>query len=367
MVWSVLRSFTLSRAIIILAAVTGYFLLSPVYEGAFPFAPETEPGFLAIWYHWDAGWYLTIAQEGYSWVAHGESSVAFFPLFPLIVRAAGWLAGDRYLAVGLLLSAAFQLGAMFYLYLLVREEFDEAVAGRAVWFAAIFPMAFFFSSLYTESLFLLTSVASFYYARRQRWALAGAWGLLAALTRAAGVLLFLPLLYEYMSRRSFSFGKVRPGVLWLGLIPAGLLLYMAYLGFQFGQPFAFAEAQQSGWGHRFTPVIGSITHDVSLLIWHPEYWITYDLAAVALLAGLTVAAFRLLPRSYGIYMLLSLLLPLISGTSKSVSRYMLVVFPVYILMGLFSRNRALFWAMTALSLALLGVATAVFASGRWIA
>lgn len=367
MVWSVLRSFTLSRAIIILAAVTGYLLLPPVYEGVYADTPGGEPWYLAIWHHWDAGWYLSIAREGYSWVADGQSSVAFFPLFPLLLKAFGWLAGGRYMLAGLLLTAAFQLAALFYLFLLVRDEFDETVAGRAVWFAAIFPTAVFFNSVYTESLFLLTSIASFYHARRQQWALAGAWGLLASLTRVTGLLLLLPLLYEYMSRRSFSLKKVRPGVLWLGLIPAGLLIYMAYLHYRFGLPFAFAETQKAGWGHELTPVLGSFTHDLPFLQEQSEPWVIYDFAATALLVAATLAAFRRLPGSFGLYMLLSLLLPLAGGTTKSVSRYALVIFPVFILMALYTRNRALFWALTGVSLALLGAASAAFATGRWVA
>lgn len=367
MVWSVLRSFVLSRAIIILSAVLGYLLLPPVRDGVFATAVDSEPWYLALWYHWDAHWYLEIARDGYEWVAGDQSSVAFFPLFPLLLSAAGWLAGGEYLTAGLLLTALFQLGGMFFLYLLVRDEFDETVAGRAVWFLAIFPTAVFFSSLYTEALFLLTSVASFYHARRQQWALAGLWGILASLTRVTGLLLLVPILYEYFARRSFSLKKVRPDVLWLSLIPAGLLGYIAYLDYRFDLPLAFAETQKSGWGHHFTLVVGSFTHDITYLTRHFESWTIYDFTATALLAALTIAAFKLLPRSYGLYMLVSLLLPLIGGTMKSVSRYMLVIFPVFMMMALFTRNRRAFLALTAISLVLLGVASAAFASGRWVA
>ncbi len=368
MIWSVLRSFLASRAAVLFFAAAGLFLLPRVQQGFEQPLPDSTPEFVSAWYQWDAHWYMSISTDGYQWVDGDQSNVAFFPLYPLAVKAAGGMLGGRYLEAGLVLSAAFLLAGMFFFHRLVRLDYDEATANRAVWFLAIFPTAVFFSSFYTESLFLLTSVASFYYARRGRWAAAGAWGCLAALTRVTGVFIFLPLAYEYFSRRSFSLRRVRPSVLWISLVPVGLAAYMAYLYMTFGLPLAFAETQVSGWGHRLTPLAGSISNDLGILVTGSEPWVIYELAAAALLlAAIVVGTRKKLPGSYIFYMIINLLFPLAGGTTKSMSRYLLVVFPLFIVMALVTERRAARWLVTAVSMALLGVSTAAFVTGRWVA
>lgn len=367
MIWSVLKSFACSRVLVALFAALGFFLLPSVREGFFVPPWGDGPWFLSMWYQWDANWYMSITVDGYGWVAADQSNVAFFPLYPLALRGAGWLLGGHYLVAGLLLSSLFLIGGMLWLYRLVEDDFGEDIARSAVWLLAIFPTSVFFTSLYTESLFLMTSVAAFYYARRERWAMAGAFGFLASLTRVTGLLLIIPLLYEYLSRRSFSIRRVRPACLWLALVPAGLVCYMVYLYFVMGKPLAFAETQTVGWGHEFTPVVGSFTHDIPFLLDQSEVWVIYELAATAMLAAFTVLGFRMLPRSYGLYMLVSLLFPLLGGTTKSMSRYLLVIFPVFVMLSLLSRRKLARRTIVAASVALLCLSTMAFASGRWVA
>ena len=365
---SVGRSFTVSRALVFLSAALGFFLIPAFREGASVPLSEHAPWFLSMWYQWDANWYMSIAQHGYQWVSGDQSNVAFFPLYPWAAKAVGLLLGRRYLLSGLLLSAGFLAAGLAFLYRLVRMDFGQDVARRTVWLVSIFPTAFFFSSFYTESLFLLTSVACFYYGRRGRWAAAGAFGLLASLTRIAGLLLIVPLAYEYLSKRSFSpLKSLRPALLWLTLVPGGLAVYMGYLYFGFGRPFAFAESQSAGWGHAMTPLLSSFTGDFHHLFAQSEWWVIWDVAATLLMAVCAVLAFRKLPASYALYTLASLLFPLAGGTMKSMSRYALVVFPVFVLLAMLAGRRRLYWVMSALSLGLLAVSTAVFASGRWIA
>jgi len=328
---------------------------------------ENAPWYLSIWYQWDANWYMSIVTDGYQWVSGDQSNVAFFPLYPMAVRGAGWLLGGRYLTAGLLLSLAFLFGGMIFFYRLVRDDYGDEIAKRSVWLLGIFPTSIFFSTFYTESLFLMTSVAAFYYARRGRWAMAGMWGLLASMTRVTGVLLLLPLGWEYLSQKNYSLRKLKPSLVWLALVPGGLLLYIAYLYYAFGRPLAFAETQAIGWGHELTPIWGSITGDISFLMNQSEPWVIYELAATALLAVLTLIAVRKLPGSYTIYMIMSLFLPLMGGTTKSVSRYLLVVFPMFILLGMFTKRRPVFIILSAVSILLLAVATMAFVTGRWVA
>ncbi len=99
----------------------------------------------------------------------------FFPLLPLIMRAAGWLIGDLMVA-GVLVTNLALLLASLLLYRLVDEEWGGPTAGRAVWYFLIFPTAFFGSAIYSESLFLLGAIGALYFARRGYWETAGLTG-----------------------------------------------------------------------------------------------------------------------------------------------------------------------------------------------
>jgi Gpi18-like mannosyltransferase len=364
---AVFRSFTVSRVLVFFFAALGYFLLTSIHEGVSAPLTEGAPWYLSIWYQWDANWYMSIVVDGYQWVSGDQANVAFFPLYPLAVKGAGWLLGGRYLMAGLLSSSAFLFGGLVFFYRLVRDDYGDDVARRAVWMLAIFPTSVFFTTLYTESLFLMASIAAFYYARRGRWAMAGIWGMMASLTRVTGLMLLLPLAWEYFSQKKFTLGMLRPAVLWLALVPGGIVLYMSYLYINFDRPLAFAETQASGWGHELTPIWGSFTHDISFLVNQSELWVIYELAATVLLATLTVIAVRKLPGSYTIYMIMSLLLPLVGGTTKSMSRYLLVVFPLFILLAQFTKKRPVYIVLSALSILLLAVSTMAFVTGRWVA
>ena len=147
---------------------------------------------------WDSVWYLTIAHSGY---AHIRERMAFFPLYPALIHVLGWIVRSRLLAGVLISLVAFAI-ALYLLQQLVRLDFGEEVAPTTVLLIAFCPMAFFFSAVYTESLFLALSVGSIYAARRERWALCGVLGLLAALSRNGGIALILPtaVIYLYGAR-----------------------------------------------------------------------------------------------------------------------------------------------------------------------
>ena len=119
-----------------------------------------------VWTRWDGQWYLKVATEGYH---KDDGSAAFFPLYPWLVSAVGWLAAERYIWAGILISSVFFLAALILLHRLVRLDFHPADAGRTIFYLAAFPMAFFFWAVYSESLFLFLAVGALLAARTQRW------------------------------------------------------------------------------------------------------------------------------------------------------------------------------------------------------
>jgi len=212
------------------------------------FIPATFEGrhpnaFLDSLIHWDAGWFLKIAEEGYDFY-----SAPFFPMLPLFIRIFAVLTGNKVVA-GLLVTNAALFLASYLLFCLAKEDYGEEVAGLAVFSMLFFPTAIFFSSIYSESLFLAFALACFWLGRRKRWLAASLCGACAALTRNVGVTLFLPLLYMQLRENNFQFCLKR--ALPLFFVPASLLIFMAVLWVKTGDPLAFSHSLKSDyWGNR---------------------------------------------------------------------------------------------------------------------
>ncbi len=232
---------------------------------------------------WDSVWYLVIAHYGYrpDLGAYTSSRTAFFPLYPLGLHALSDLGLPAVLA-GVLFSLLAFAAALYGIHRLTTLELtrlarsslaEDRVADAArlaVMLTAFAPMAFFFSAVYSESLYLALSVGLFWCARNGRWALVGMLGALACATRSTGVVLVLPalMLYLYGPREDrppdlkMLMGRLRPcyrlrrDVLWLALLPAGLAAYMGYLALSGGDALAPFHAQDV-WGRHFAgPYVG---------------------------------------------------------------------------------------------------------------
>jgi len=280
----------------------------------------------------DAVWYLRLADEGWSTDA---ASAAFFPLYPLTVRAVAWVfpdswPGDELLAALFVSNLAF-LGALLALFALTAEAFGDRVARRAIVVAAIFPTAFFFLAPYTESLFLLLSILAFREARHDRWGRVAVFGALAALTRSVGILLIPALLLE-----AIWAGRSRGGGRALGArlagaaaIALGPVAWFAWWGVAHGNWLAPLEAQRD-WGREVQPPWVSLGHAVEFAWTYQSYWLL-DLVIVSLAIGGLALALPALRPSEAVYGALSLLLPLFDPFADrpllSVPRFAVVVFP----------------------------------------
>ncbi len=188
-------SFWLSRVLVVttgMAAMIGFGISSSISSSYTAGVPIPGGYFvqllLASSARWDASWYLQIANSGYG---GNLARTAFFPLYPLLIHVVAWVVRSPVIAGALISLAAFAV-ALALLYRLVRLDHSPRIAQVTVMLLAFFPMALFFSAVYTESLFLALSLATIYAARRGRWVWAGVFGMLAAVTRDGGVLLFVP-------------------------------------------------------------------------------------------------------------------------------------------------------------------------------
>jgi hypothetical protein len=334
---------------------------------------------LAVWGRWDAEHYIKIATDGYS-----GTEMAFFPLYPLLIRAIGTLTGNHLIA-GLLISNVASFFGLLFFYKLVEHQFDRAVAHRATFYISIFPTAVFFSAVYSESLFFCLTVSSFYYIRERKWISAGVLGYFASLTRVEGVLLAVPFLIEWLTavfgsgptplqalRTTLRWpvsGVLRP-LAGLLLVPLGLLTYSAYLWVLRGDPLYFSHVQ-THWGRHLALPWESVSHSFKIMAQaHASQTIANSVLEVsftALMLGVLIAgAWRLRP-SYSVYMALSILIPMSTSSLMSMPRFALVLFPMFVMFALWGARPSVNNAIVAFSLPILGLYTVLFADWYWVA
>lgn len=294
---------------------------------------------------WDTASYQQIAANGYSYTPDQPSTIAFFPMYALLMRWANDLIpGPGDVKAGVIVNFfALTIGAI-YVFLLVRRDFGETIAWRTLGFLLLFPSAFFFSAAYSEAIFLVGVAGSLYHARRGQWARAGLFAAFGSATKLAGVLLIVPLVVEALSQRVWT--RPRPySLAGIALAPLGAIAYFAWLHVEYGSYRTFFNAQQNWVRESFSPVflmgIQRLTGDTSdaVLFYPPTItpisgvWILIDTTLVALfLAAGVYLWIRVLP-SYGALVIAPSLLFGLSGNPQSLSRYLLVLFPVYILLA----------------------------------
>ena len=183
---------------------------------------------------------MKIAANGY---AGNDGSVAFFPLYPLMVRWVGIVFDNNLVIAGILVSLACYFAAVYFLYRLVAARYGGKVAYRTCLYLSIFPTAFYWQAVYSESMFLMLSAACILWSTEARWKLAGLAGLAAALTRSAGFLLIVPMALSYYEQRDWKLRRTDSSAASLLMIPEGLMVWMAYLSLGFGKPLLFAQVQ----------------------------------------------------------------------------------------------------------------------------
>lgn len=288
---------------------------------------------LSLWQRWDALWYQQIAQHGYQ---AGNGTTSFYPLFPLLSRLTGFLFGDQVVLGQLVTASAAFAASLPLLYRLAHLDMKRIPAVTTIILMLSFPVAFFFLVPYTESLYLALSVAAFWFARTDRPWVAGLAGFAAALTRAQGAFLTLPLCFLYLQRR----GETGKGSLWgvlSGTLPGlGAIAVILYFRRVVGE-WETGLAGQARWGYTVVSPWQSIAAS-----WH--YVTTYgdpvellNLVTLLLFTILAVWVTLKLPLAYALYVwpYLAVLFcrEMYVSPLMSVSRYLLVLFPCFLVVA----------------------------------
>jgi hypothetical protein len=315
----------------------------------------------------DAAHYLDLARDGYLQAPFDitndrSQKFAFFPLHPLLLWILGHVTNDVVLWGAALCNLFFFVALVLLHKLTLAFGYDESVARRTIFYLAAFPVSYFFAAPFTESLFVLLTVASFYAAKRGHWWAAGVIGLFASATRLTGVLLLPSLLVlSWQMYRSLQVRKI----LGLLLIPFGLFAYMFYSWWLSGDALAFKHASEA-WNRK--PSIFFLSTLIKYLI-HPhqiaEAWNMHLLnAASALLCFVCIYILaRQREWALALYTLLSIILPLSSGVMQSFERYTMGFFPVFIALGIAAKSEHLDQSIRFVFVFLLGIMTVLFAAG----
>jgi Gpi18-like mannosyltransferase len=339
------------------------------FPGVFTEAFRHLP-FLDVWLRWDARWYERIATQGYEFLGPEQSSVAFFPLYPLLLRAVS-TTGLPALLAGILLTLACGLGAVVLFHRWARTQQPEPTARLATWVLVLWPFAWYlYGAVYSDALFLLLGVGAFLCLEQGRPGWATLLGALATATRPLAPALVLGLLVRQLERRLRAGERPRPVDFLPLLSGAGLGAYMLYLWARFGSPTAFVEAQ-AGWGQ--TP---GLHNWLKIDFFTQGLWRTsfgrYALPSVILallFLALCVPMRRRLGWGYTVYSALAMGIPLLSSRLfVGLGRYALAAFPCFLMLAcvLETRPRAR-RAWFVASALLLGFLLARFSVGRYVA
>jgi hypothetical protein len=302
---------------------------------------------------WDGRWYRIVAVHGYLLEPGRQSDPAFFPLYPLLLRAAHAF-GVGYLTAGLVISNVAFLAALAAFEELTRKLHGAQFARRATIYVAVFPVGFVFSMMYPESLVLSAIAFTALAAMRGHWlttAIVAAAGTLARPEMLFVTLPLLPLaLRERGTKRGLALGALLAPVAALGS-------FALYLGLRLGDPLAWTHAERA-WGRRFTPIglVTAIEHLPRAVT--ANAWVLRDVVFFLLYLALLYAALRFgVPRLWVLAGGIVVVLPTFSGSFNAIARFGLLAPAVFWGLAALGASRRADRAIRCLSVVLLIAAT----------
>lgn len=367
--WTLTRALPVGLLSITLATLGS--ILFPPSNWMPPDVPHLA--FIDALVRWDAGWYGEIAQNGY-WLKPGEQSpIAFFPLYPLLIRAVSWLGLNRWVAATIVSFCA----AMAGLYLFARwaKQLSPTTWRTAFWLLALYPFAeYLYGVVYSDALFLVLAVGAFFALERDRPLLATIIGALACACRPVAPAVVIGLLARSLEKRWVRGDGFRPTDFLPALAGLGLLAWMLYLQVRFGDPLAFAHVQGvPGWDQPpgwhswlklewFKTMFPSVPLEIGLRLGG------HALVTVLALI-LVVPTFKRLGVGYGLFTLLVIGIPAVSSKDfQGLGRYVIAAFPLFLTMALLLEGRPVLRRVVLVIFALLlGALAIALGAGTYVA
>lgn len=336
----------------------------PQFGARFPYFEERLiatglPHFIWSFGNFDGVHYLGIAKDAYAY----QYTQVFFPLYPILVKIVSLATFGNLVLAGLLVSNIAFLAALILFYKMIAKTYSQNIALWSVIFLLAFPTSFYFGAVYTEGLFFLLIISAFYLSGQKKYLAAAIVGSFASATRLIGVFL-APLIVSWKNLRA-----VLPAL----LVPVGFLVYVIYLKLQFNNPLYFLTAQQIFGQERsvgsivlLPQVIYRYLKILSTVQGQPLATAAIELSATALALLLLAAAIKKVKLQWVFFSFAAILIPTLTGTLTSMPRYILVAFPIYIVLAQI-RSTVLKIILLIISSSLLIYLTALFTQGYWVA
>ncbi len=367
-----LLAFALTRVGVLLAIYLGQLLL-PINMDATKYRLYPDNLFMDGLLRWDSFFYKGIAEHGYNNIINGTGfrDTSFFPMYSIFTAIVMRTFGISTEVAGLIVTNVAFLLALIALYHLTQMHFEEAVARRTVILLAVFPFSFFFSAMFTESVFAAAAIGAFYYGERRQWVIAALCAAIAAATRIIGLSVTVGLGLLYLEQIGWQWRRIRLNILWLLLGGLGLALVLLVMWTTSGNPLQFLAPENT---QAFLPnfnlpkIVDTLRYTTPQMFFAGQYfgmdvvhlWVLFPSIALALYS------FRLLPRkSYVLWALLAIVLNL--SAWPGFGRYVLPIFPLFIALAVLLKKRAQYETWLFASAALLTVFAVVFATWNWVA
>lgn len=346
----ILKSFILWRITITLIAIFAiqYIPLSGInFFGGKYINYITNPLFWG-WANFDGEHYLSIAMYGYK-----DLQLAFFPAYPLLMNLSTNFIGSNtasYLWSGMIFSNLFFLASLFLLWKIIKLDYSEKTAKGAILLLLFFPTSFYFGAVYTESLFLCSSLLTYYLYRKDRYLLSGLVGILMTLTRLYGIFVILMIFVDILNKKISVAKIIRNKIYLIGISVSGIMSYMIFCWKTKGDLLAFYSLQTNVGEHRSLSLImlpqvfyRYCVKIIPNLSWDyfPVVFTTFFESSVALLfLVLIIYSYTLLRDNrirwdYWVYIILGYLTPTLTGSFSSLPRYVVVLFPAFIISSMF--------------------------------
>lgn len=273
---------------------------------------------------YDGDHYKNIATDGYT-----PLDAAFFPLYPLLTSVVSMLAHTSVSTSLFIVSFAFLIASAIILIYWLRFELQQRQSKLSPWsiiaLIAIFPTSFYLALAYTESLFIFLTISSLFAFRKGHYWIAALCVACATATRVQGGVLAIFFLLQYLTSRQWAdWRKLVPVV----AAPIGLIGYMVYLAFTFGNPFEFIAAQQN-WGRLDSNILANLISSFRpLYLWY-----------LPVLGVMLWATWKYLGKTWFIYCLVFILVPLSSGRLDSLNRYIIGLPPLFLALSLYLETK----------------------------
>lgn len=366
MILKIIKLFIFWRLGLFIITYLGSQIFPVASNGALGAPTFTRPfDYWLSWAQWDGGYFYNIANRGYIL----DSDFAFFPLYPAAARLFDAIFPFNLLVSGLLISNVSFLIALIVFYRFLKERYSSEVARASILTFLTFPTTFFAVAFYSEGLFLLLAILSFYFLHQKRLLIASMVICLAAVTRLVGITLLISVFSNYFTSISFKFKKISSRILIPAIGTFGIAAYSIYLAGTTNNPIKFVTSQTIWERTSNDPVSTIISYFWTIATSHKTPFDQYfDLVITLVFLTVLIVGIKKIPSSLWIFSVLVILIPASSGSLTSMPRYVLSSLGAFIIIGQFLKNHPkLKLPIWGASLFLQAVLATKFINGYWVA